>query len=872
MLNQNSEAISAFTKLLKAQALARKDLQRELQQDDEVRGVKRKLQGEFLQIQEAASSADLQGASSASSKQRATNEKFFYAFDWSLMNTNGWSTSMFLPRRKCGSLQEGSTRTYVPQQCPVSGVMRKRAVITEPGKAPYFEVPMVVRNGIVCRPTMHMCFDMGSHSWPSMNWLINKVGIRGTLKRCLLHAHICTVADATSEAGLTVVRLEMHGFLKMRRAPWKQDQNHDILNHVAEELFTVLTEESILFEFYYEECCDALGDFSSDRGSPDHKRMVWLTYKGILCGMGLGDAPDRERWFAIEHLHWHQKQARPGVKMLLTYLGFRRNWWSTFESSPLFSSARKPLEEMENPNPEGLEACEDGAAAEPEDGHEVELDQPSSCRVSAAAAKKELQRRRQQCVGSFQFGARVIHRTTSVRLFDAMMCLELPLEVQFKKEMGRFHTVRGTKELMLCLSRGSWQGVVLEILQKFLSHEFASEAGFISAEPKTEHEINTDRLVARHSFRFCCHLAGATAANYIVHEVPPENFVLLASADNTVVQQGLTRLRSQFNALGVLETKALHNRNAHQYVAAQEWPLQQWTRENFSVLSETDFSSVYQWLKDDCSDYACGHNVTLLVENMWREAKKAMRTNARHRMEPKALWQVVANASPVAKEFDRPTVPVTNAAKAASLGHIPADIFYAEGKECSLDADVVDTLCGKADWPHHNSYYHRQAAFKTLAMEHHAGVWDDIEKTWLTLLVTPGTFLMHSDEKKMRLAIFVSADGFLGARCRMKKKGGRTYADFNVPDEIEPVKFCVVTNWKNGRCWGHALWCHQNRRNTVWAAHANFRARAMHPAYCSTVFVADWWHSVQSQCCVSLLLPSRYPWICAGMRNQSWIS
>eukprot|EP00969_Alexandrium_andersonii_P357358 15448607-Alexandrium_andersonii.AAC.1 len=58
-----------------------------------------------------------------------------------------------------------------------------------------------------------------------------------------------------------------------------------------------------------------------------------------------------------------------------------------------------------------------------------------------------------------------------------------------------------------------------------------------------------------------------------------------------------------------------------------EWPLQVWSRGNLVFLAETDFLDIYPWCKKEIQAYAFGHNSTLLVENLFNEARRVSKKN-----------------------------------------------------------------------------------------------------------------------------------------------------------------------------------------------------------------------------------------------------
>ena len=73
----------------------------------------------------------------------------------------------------------------------------------------------------------------------------------------LLHRLHCSHLNSTSDAGLTIIRLEMLQVLKLRQGPFRAAGNHGVLLGAAGELFRMMDESCPLFDILYEDdvCC-----------------------------------------------------------------------------------------------------------------------------------------------------------------------------------------------------------------------------------------------------------------------------------------------------------------------------------------------------------------------------------------------------------------------------------------------------------------------------------------------------------------------------------------------------------------------------------------------------------------------------------------
>jgi len=150
---------------------------------------------------------------------RVANKHCLMAVDWALLKCNGWGLAAFLPAKAVGPLPEGGRRYFAETKCPISKEPRRRACVTMGSQNRWFEVPHRVVEGAHWRPTLHLTQDMGSASWQGGVWLVNGLGIRGTISWDRFHRHQCDQMDACAESGLMLVRLEMAAWLALRRGP-----------------------------------------------------------------------------------------------------------------------------------------------------------------------------------------------------------------------------------------------------------------------------------------------------------------------------------------------------------------------------------------------------------------------------------------------------------------------------------------------------------------------------------------------------------------------------------------------------------------------------------------------------------------------------
>ena len=178
--------------------------------------------------------------------------------------------SALLPKNPSKGLPEGATRYYVPQTCPISGEDRRRACLELLDGNRRSEVPCRLVGGQHRRPTLHLTMDMGAATWYGGVWLMVGLGLRGTISWDRCHRLVNDVTDAISEAGLTIIRLEMINYLNLRRGPFAKEGNHEVLKAGAKEMFRLLSSDSMLFAIFYEDICDGIGLRHPNQGCPEH--------------------------------------------------------------------------------------------------------------------------------------------------------------------------------------------------------------------------------------------------------------------------------------------------------------------------------------------------------------------------------------------------------------------------------------------------------------------------------------------------------------------------------------------------------------------------------------------------------------------------
>ena len=355
-----------------------------------VRGIKRLLSS----VVEEGDAEKALANEHAPKQERLANRDCLLKLGHQLVQNNGWGLAAFSPQQHVGALPPGGRRYLAPQTCPITGERRMRACVEAENGCCRFEVPRKMVDGVHDRPTAHLSQDMCSASCQCGSFLMHGTGIRGTQSSDRFHRHGRDLEDATADAGLRVIKTEYKIVLKLRKGPFNQNGNHHVLVAAAREMFTVYPNgNNALLDIFYDDFCSELSDFSPNRGTPEHYDGIWLMCKTVLVDQSVGDTMKSFRFWATETKAKQFRPHRSMNQMLLIFVGFRRQWWVSFNQTPLCSQMAEPLAEQAEPAAAGLEALEAEGAAEEAAPVTDALDEPSSARISDETARREIQKR-----------------------------------------------------------------------------------------------------------------------------------------------------------------------------------------------------------------------------------------------------------------------------------------------------------------------------------------------------------------------------------------------------------------------------------------------------------------------------------------------
>ena len=162
---------------------------------------------------------------------RQPNRDWIVKLDNMLFQGLDLTLQSFLPKQRWAQLPRGATRYVVlgPDGTPRSCVQ------LEDGRR-FYECPKLLVDGKRQDACLHVSADQGSVGLPGLLWLQHSKGARVTVAWDPLHRLHNDLLEATSSAGLMLVRLEYMNVVRMRIGPFDAQSNWSVLKSVSEEM------------------------------------------------------------------------------------------------------------------------------------------------------------------------------------------------------------------------------------------------------------------------------------------------------------------------------------------------------------------------------------------------------------------------------------------------------------------------------------------------------------------------------------------------------------------------------------------------------------------------------------------------------------
>ena len=264
------------------------------------------------------------------------NRQWLARVDFGMSIVRSHGLSVFVPRRRPTALQHGET-LYFAEIPDGSGHTRMRACLENPSTGErWLALPENVdEHGNIDSPTWHVNADFGSVGFPGLVFLKNGLGLRMTAIPDRLHQLMCCWSGGVADANLMLKRLEFKPLCDLRFGPFGRQGHHSTLTECAKEFFAAQTYKSPLFQLFYDNIVEDLGDDDPSLGSEAHQRGVFERVKAELVGARQGARVREGRWWNLEARGMAVLENKSALLMLLVYLGFQRRWWTSFSESPL---------------------------------------------------------------------------------------------------------------------------------------------------------------------------------------------------------------------------------------------------------------------------------------------------------------------------------------------------------------------------------------------------------------------------------------------------------------------------------------------------------------------------------------------------------
>jgi hypothetical protein len=385
-----------------------------------------------------------------------------------------------------------------------------------------------------------------------------------------------------------------------------------------------------------------------------------------------------------------------GTLMLVTYLVWKRKWYTSFYKSPLacydgaFAEASVSLEREDDAD-DALEA-ESEAEVEADELTEALGDgDASATRVGRAAARKEVAEKKKLALHSMHVVAGVMARSLSRRFFAGACQLSRPMIASFYTEMDMIKTRRGGRDLHYDLCTGSHAKTLHGLLCCFTSVDFAKSIG-LGDKPMSQIQASENSKASMALWRLVVGVVGASSLTNLTYtELPPLVLLGLVHPDRDVVQACLRRCERMWEALVKLEATALTSPRCVAFVTSLRWPQEQFCRSVFIMLSEVKFQHVPELCKADLTNFASAPKSTLTLELFGNLARRVERKNGTGKFGPLSIWHRMSSNSILA-DMDLPRLMTTQAATSVAPAVVADGVFHAVETDCKISDEVLDTI------------------------------------------------------------------------------------------------------------------------------------------------------------------------------------
>lgn len=294
-------------------------------------------------------------------------------------------------------------------------------------------------------------------------------------------------------------------------------------------------------------------------------------------------------------------------------------------------------------------------------------------------------------------------------------------------------------------------------------------------------------------------LASLATQNLHSTNMAPLKFFGLLSPNQEEARSTLQWCKHTFGSLTKLEEVTRNNPKCDAFVRDLVFPCNSWIRQVLVRAMEEASDLPPEDLKADILDFARCPNSTLVKELTFNYYHRAASSNRKGAFSPSSAWHR-ALVSPLLPEHDRPTCPVTQAAKLAKAPALACQTFcFPKIVTSSFSEEVCKTFTqGRPSWPTLSSERYNESVFAAMKMNHFGGDWAKMEKSWLSVCCQQGTLLKRVGAGNTAVLVLkATAHGLLGWEVSFVKRHG--VAIMQLLLQRKALQYIVVEDPKDWR-------------------------------------------------------------------------
>ena len=210
-------------------------------------------------------------------------QTFIGSAHWTMLFAKVWALGCRSGCQSADCKACALARNATWQKCSLQwGHLAREAASKMPAAADTLNVQGKSSRRKLQRPVLHMVCDLAPIGWPAANFLVQCLGLRGTLVFDLLHRRVCDIDDGRAEAGLRMLKTEYNVVLKMRQGPYQQSGHHSVLRDSAAEMFRETTaDNNLLFAVLSDSIAADFQMQSQTQATEEHTELVWRAAKQL---------------------------------------------------------------------------------------------------------------------------------------------------------------------------------------------------------------------------------------------------------------------------------------------------------------------------------------------------------------------------------------------------------------------------------------------------------------------------------------------------------------------------------------------------------------------------------------------------------------